>query len=93
VQVGFLNIVGLPLFKAMADVFEDSAPLYEGALANFQAWEAAAAEDALQRTGSAASRSDAGSQAWEGFSVQSIKRGKDWNCVQLFNALCYPMSW
>ncbi len=63
VQVGFSNIVGLPLFKAMADVFEDSAPLYEGALANFQAWEAAAAEDALQRTGSAASRSDAGSQA------------------------------
>ncbi|KAL0020928.1 hypothetical protein WJX77_011898 [Trebouxia sp. C0004] len=51
-QVGFFNIVGLPLFKAMADVFEDSAPLYEGA--NFQAWEAAAAKDALQRTGSAA---------------------------------------
>ncbi|DBA85497.1 TPA: hypothetical protein ACH3X2_000442 [Trebouxia sp. C0005] len=62
-QVGFFNIVGLPLFKAMADVFEDSAPLYEGALANFQAWEAAAAEDALQRTGSTAIKSDAGSQA------------------------------
>lgn len=50
-QVGFFNIVGLPLFKAMADVFEDSMPLYEGALANFQAWEAAAAEDVQSTTG------------------------------------------
>ncbi len=46
----------------MADVFEDSKPLYEGALANFQAWEAAAAEDALVRTASTASRGDIGSQ-------------------------------
>lgn len=51
-QVGFFNIVGLPLFKAMADVFEDSVPLYEGALANFREWEAATADDALSRTAS-----------------------------------------
>lgn len=49
------------MFKAMADVFEDAKPMYDGALANFQAWEAAAAEDALQRTSSTASRSEAGS--------------------------------
>ena len=52
-QVGFFNIVGLPLFKAMADVFEDSVALYEGALANFRNWEAAGADDALSTTASA----------------------------------------
>ena len=47
-QVGFFQIVGLPLFKAMADVFEDTRPLYEGAMANCQAWQdAVAADDAL----------------------------------------------
>lgn len=61
-QVGFFQIVGLPLFKAMADVFEDTRPLYEGAMANCQAWQdAVAADDALVASASAptGNRSDA----------------------------------
>ena len=44
VQLGFFNIVGIPLFKAMADLFEDSQPMLDGVLGNFRLWEAMAAE-------------------------------------------------
>lgn len=38
-QLGFFNIVGIPLFKARADLFEDSQPMLDGVLANFRQWE------------------------------------------------------
>lgn len=45
-QLGFFNIVGIPLFKAMADLFEDAQPVLDGVLANFKVWESAADEAA-----------------------------------------------
>ena len=42
VQLGFRNVVGIPLFKAMAELFEGTQPMLEGVLANFRQWEAAA---------------------------------------------------
>ena len=42
VQLGFLNIVGIPLFKAMAELFEGTQPLLDGVLANYRQWEMAA---------------------------------------------------
>ncbi|KAL3144954.1 putative 3',5'-cyclic phosphodiesterase pde-3 [Trebouxia sp. C0010 RCD-2024] len=42
-QMGFFTIVGLPMFKAMADVFEGAKPMLEGVMGNYRAWEAAAA--------------------------------------------------
>ena len=45
-QLGFFNIVGIPLFKAMADLFEESQPMLDGVLGNFRLWEAMAAEAA-----------------------------------------------
>ena len=41
VQLEFLNIVGIPLFKAMAELFEGTQPMLEGVLANYRQWEAA----------------------------------------------------
>ncbi len=41
-QLGFFNIVGLPLFKAMAELFEEAQPMLEGVMANLRLWEAAA---------------------------------------------------
>ena len=41
VQMGFFSIVGIPLFKAMADLFEESRPMLDGVLANYRHWEAA----------------------------------------------------
>ena len=41
-QLGFLNIVGIPLFKAMAELFEGTQPMLDGVLANYKQWEAAA---------------------------------------------------
>ncbi|KAA6423770.1 MAG: hypothetical protein FRX49_06341 [Trebouxia sp. A1-2] len=38
-QLGFFNIVGIPLFKAIADLFEESQPMLDGVLANFRQWE------------------------------------------------------
>lgn len=50
VQLGFLNIVGIPLFKAMAELFEGTQPMLDGVLANYSQWEAAAhASDAVSR--------------------------------------------
>ena len=43
VQVGFLSIVGIPLFKAVAELFEGTQPMLDGVLANYRQWEAAAA--------------------------------------------------
>lgn len=39
--MGFFGIVGIPLFKAMAELFEDSKPMLDGVLANYHHWEAA----------------------------------------------------
>ena len=41
-QLGFLNIVGIPLFKAMAELFEGTQPMLDGVLANYRQWEEAA---------------------------------------------------
>ena len=41
--MGFFTIVGLPMFKAMADVFEGAKPMLEGVMSNYRAWESAAA--------------------------------------------------
>ena len=40
-QMGFFSIVGIPLFKAMAELFEESKPMLDGVLANYHFWEAA----------------------------------------------------
>ena len=40
-QMGFFSIVGIPMFKAMAELFEESQPMLEGVLANYHHWEAA----------------------------------------------------
>ena len=41
VQLGFFSIVGIPLFKAMAELFEDAQPMLDGVLSNYHHWEAA----------------------------------------------------
>ena len=38
-QLGFFSIVGIPLFKAMVDLFEDAKPMLDGVLANYAHWE------------------------------------------------------
>ncbi|KAL0024765.1 hypothetical protein WJX79_003822 [Trebouxia sp. C0005] len=43
-QMGFFSIVGIPLFKAMAEVFEDAQPMLDGVMANYHHWEAATPE-------------------------------------------------
>ena len=40
-QIGFFSIVGIPLFKAMAELFEESKPMLDGVIANHHHWEAA----------------------------------------------------
>ena len=52
-QLGFFNIVGIPLFKAMAELFEDAQPMLDGVLANFKIWEAAADKAAESAAGHA----------------------------------------
>ncbi len=46
-QLGFFNIVGIPLFKAMADLFKDSQPMLDGVLANFEQWEEIASAQSI----------------------------------------------
>ena len=46
-QLGFFSIVGIPLFKAMAELFEDAQPMLDGVLANYHHWEAATPDAAL----------------------------------------------
>ncbi len=40
-QVGFFNIVGLPLFRAMVGLFPNAQPMLDGALVNYHEWEKA----------------------------------------------------
>lgn len=40
--MGFFSIVGIPLFKSMADLFEDAQPMLDGVLTNYEMWKAAA---------------------------------------------------
>ena len=41
VQLGFFSIVGIPLIKAMAELFQDAQPMLDGVLSNYHHWEAA----------------------------------------------------
>jgi hypothetical protein len=43
-QLGFFNIVGIPLFKTMVELFEDAQPILDGVLTNFRHWEAGTAD-------------------------------------------------
>ena len=43
-QMGFFNIVGIPLFKTMVELFEDAQPMLDGVLTNFRHWEAGTAD-------------------------------------------------
>ena len=38
-QIGFYSIVGIPLMKAMTDLFPDTQPVLEGVMANYHLWE------------------------------------------------------
>ena len=40
-QLGFFSIVGIPLFKALVDLFPEAKPVLDGVTANFHHWEAA----------------------------------------------------
>ena len=40
-QLGFFSIVGIPMFKAIVDLFPDAQPMLDGVLANYNHWEAA----------------------------------------------------
>ena len=46
-QLGFFSIVGIPMFKAMAELFEDAQPMLDGVLANYHHWQAATPDAAL----------------------------------------------
>ena len=35
-QIGFFSIVGIPLFQTLADLFEATAPLLAGVMANYK---------------------------------------------------------
>ena len=41
-QMGFFNIVGTPMFKAMVDLFPDVQPMLDHVQANYDQWAAAA---------------------------------------------------
>lgn len=43
-QLGFFSIVGIPLFKAMAELFPDTQPILDGVQENYRHWEAATEE-------------------------------------------------
>ncbi|KAK9819731.1 hypothetical protein WJX72_001710 [[Myrmecia] bisecta] len=40
-QVGFFNIVGIPLFQSFVEVFEGAQPLLDNAVQNYRMWQAA----------------------------------------------------
>ena len=42
---GIFTIVGIPLIKAMTDLFQNAKPTLDGMLANHHPWEAAAAKE------------------------------------------------
>ena len=43
-RMGFFNIVGTPMFKALVDLFPDAQPILDGANANYEQWQQAAAQ-------------------------------------------------
>ena len=43
-QMSFFSIVGIPLFKSMADIFEEVRPMLQGVMENYKMWEWEAAE-------------------------------------------------
>ena len=45
-QMGFFNIVGTPMFKAMVELFPDVQPMLEHVQANYNQWAEAAAQSA-----------------------------------------------
>ncbi|DBA80258.1 TPA: putative 3',5'-cyclic phosphodiesterase pde-3 [Trebouxia sp. C0005] len=42
-QLSFFSIVGIPLFKSMTDIFEETRPMLQGVMENYKAWEKDAA--------------------------------------------------
>ena len=46
-QLGFFNIVGIPLFKTMVELFPESQPMLDGVLANFHHWEVGTSDEDL----------------------------------------------
>ena len=49
-QLGFFNIVGSPMFRAMVDLFPDAQPMIDGVNANYAQWQQAAAQAAAKGT-------------------------------------------
>ena len=45
-QLGFFSIVGIPMFKALVELFPDAQPILDGVLDNYHEWEAIAANQA-----------------------------------------------
>ena len=43
-QMGFFNIVGTPMFKALIELFPDAQPVLAGVSNNYAQWEQAAAQ-------------------------------------------------
>jgi hypothetical protein len=41
--LSFFSIVGIPLFKSMTDIFEETRPMLQGVMENYKAWEKDAA--------------------------------------------------
>lgn len=46
-QLGFFNIVGIPLFKSFAELFPEAQPMLDGVLDNFKHWELGTAMEDL----------------------------------------------
>ena len=42
-QLSFFSIVGIPLFKSMTDIFEETRPMLQGVMENYKVWEKDAA--------------------------------------------------
>lgn len=49
-QMGFFSIVGLPLFTAFVEVFEDAQPMLDAALANYEHWQALSRAPAIEQS-------------------------------------------
>lgn len=45
-QLGFFSIVGIPMFRALVDLFPDAQPILDGVLDNYHEWESIAANQA-----------------------------------------------
>lgn len=46
IQLGFFSIVGIPMFKALVELFPDAQPMLDGVLDNHREWENIAAAQA-----------------------------------------------